>query len=169
MEFPCIIVDDRLHLEECEDKHVADLFEIYSNKSIVSYLNGKPEEKIDATKERVSQLQKKFVNGEQIYWVISDTSIDKAIGYITLLFFGESWQLEYALNEMYWNKHIMSKCLLSALKYFRSNTSEFIYATVNDNNPKSVKILRNLGFEFVKNIPNHSKHPTSPFEDLYRF
>jgi len=167
-DFPIIKIDDNLELTFPSSEFVSDLFEIYHNITTSRFMNCDNEISYDEVAKRIELIKKNYDTNKQLYWVIYSNEFSKAIGYITIFFHSNFWQLEYALNETFWNKGIMCNCLKKAILFIKENTDFNILAVVNTDNFASIKILEKLEFVMTGVGKNESKVPSTEFVNFYK-
>lgn len=166
-DFPIIRIDNNFVLTNPSLNHLSDLFEVYNNVNTSRQMNCVNITCIEDIKNRINTVIKGYESNKQLYWVIYSDEIAKAIGYISILFHANVWQLEYALNELFWNKGIMYSCLNMAIPFIKENSGYKIIALVNTNNDASIRILEKLQFMRTRTVANESKFPSTEFIHYY--
>lgn len=167
-DFPILKIDNNLKLTMPSAKFVADLLEVYQNETTLRFMNCKNDISYADVEKRIELLKKNYENSKQLYWVIYSSEFSKAIGYITIFFHSNFWQLEYALNENFWNQGIMYRCLKKSIRFIKENTDFNILAVVNTDNHASIKILEKLKFVMTGEGKNKSDFPSTEFVYFFK-
>ena len=146
MNFPTLNTP-RLTLIEITEKHLNDLFEIFSDEDTMKFYDIWPHQNKERTLLHNQSYQKRYADGTGIRWGISLN--DKLIGTI-----GFGWHpqrhfanLGYDLNKAYWGKGIITEAIQAVLKYaFEIEKIHRIEAQTDPKNLASQKVLLKNGF-----------------------
>ncbi|HCO68108.1 MAG TPA: N-acetyltransferase [Dysgonomonas sp.] len=148
MEFP-ILKTKRLELVEITDKHLADLYNLFSDEDVIRFYNlGKYTQLSDAQKF-VDWYRSRYNEGLAIRWGIKlkgNTDIIGTAGfnnYTTL----HRANIGYDLQKSYWNKGYITEALKAVIHFgFYSLEINRIEAEVMQGNVSSERVLEKLGF-----------------------
>lgn len=140
-------------IKNITSKDFKDIFEIYSDKSIMKYDSKNILTSIEETNELINK-------GIKNRWFIRFSIVDKnshnIIGTIALHhldFENQKAQIGYNLKSQYWNKGIMSEVLHCMLEYIKNNTNiKELEASINKENIASVKLVEKLGFNMYSDL-----------------
>ena len=81
----------------------------------------------------------------------------KEVGYIQILSYNNSHpQIEYDLNEKYWNKGIMTRELRQYLEAIK-NDYKVVVAVVKEDNASSIRVLIKNGFIQIPSVKSGYK------------
>lgn len=143
--FPAIL-SNNISLNEPRFNHVNDLYEIYSDFETMKMLGLKVINQTQIS-ELISFKIKEFKKFNEIYFVISHNVSKKVIGFITLYFAREIWQIEFAINKGYRRKGYCIQAIKEVLYFMQSNGIKEVYAHTKQSNIPSQNILLKSSFK----------------------
>ena len=149
-----IIESNRYILRPITLEDATSMFEYYSQEKVVKYLPIKVHKSISETKRFI---RKNFIDsykkGNVNHWAIIDKHNKKLIGNIGLNDVSEKDTEAYmgiCVNPLYWGNDIATDLTKYLLEYgFKFLKLEKLIATTYEDNKRSTKSLKNLGFKYV--------------------
>jgi len=89
-------------------------------------------------------------------WIIVSKDTNKIIG-TCLIFFNDeenAWDISYNLGKAYWGKGYITEAMLKVLDYAKETLKlKEVIAVHAKENPASGKVIKKLGFHYVKEVP----------------
>lgn len=145
------LITPRLRLISLEDKHLDDLFSIYSDEETMRYWDDFPHKDHTKTKELLELLQNRINNQTGISWgIILNKKSNNIIGTISYNRYSKNGlaTIGYILSRNFWNKGLMSEALAEFIEYGFSNLGiHRIEAHVEPGNVASEMLLLKVGFK----------------------
>ena len=140
-----LIETKRLILRPIYESDALDIYEYAKNENVGKYAGFKPHESVDETKSVINDVLK--VDNLAIVYKENN----KVIGTLGLHEkLDKIFELGYSLSEPYWHKGLMSEAVKAYIDYAFKNMNAYeIDAGVFLNNPRSEKLLLNLGFKYI--------------------
>jgi len=148
MNFP-ILQTPHLTLIEINEKHLDDLFEIFSDPETMEFYDCFPHQNKERTRQNIESSTTGYAEGKGIRWGITLLGENKIIGTIGFRWNPEKHfaNLGYDLNRKYWNKGIISEAIQVVLNYaFETEKIHRIEAFTSPYNFASHKVLLKNGF-----------------------
>jgi ribosomal-protein-alanine N-acetyltransferase len=147
-QFP-LLKTSRLDLIEIKDRHVGDIFALFSNEGTMQFYGNSPFRHIQEAERLILHFQKR--NNEQtgLRWGIALTGHDRifgTIGFNHITTAGKA-SIGYELHPDYWRQGFCSEALACVIQYGRSalNLVEF-EAEIMPDNTASLGLLCKQGF-----------------------
>ncbi|MGE7674474.1 GNAT family N-acetyltransferase [Lysinibacillus sp. NPDC094403] len=148
-DFP-VLETDRFILRKAQENDCFDLFELYSNESVVKYIPLEPFNSEEDTKSEMIWYEKIFEDQSGLRWVIEEPATKKVIGTCGFLNYEKAHnrlEIGYDLIPSYWRKGIMKETLSTIIHFaFTKMKVNKIEAKVDPENISSVKLLEKLNF-----------------------
>lgn len=148
---------ERLTLREVRVEDVKPIFDCWMQDEDVSrYMSWKSSDDIHETEDFVNYELSMLQSDLWYRWIIIDNATKKLIGTCLIYFNDEekAWDISYNLGKAYWGKgyitEAMQRVLAYAKKELKIKRMIAVHATMN---PASGKVIKKLGFQFVKEIP----------------
>ncbi len=148
----------RLKLEPLVAEHAPELFVIYSDYLMYSFIPQEPPLSVEALAERFRFLEaRRSPNGteEWFNWTVRQKSDGQCLGVVqvTILSDGRA-QLAYEFGVRFWRHGFATEaCSRVNQALFEAGVSE-IFAEVDSRNLASMKLLERMGFQRGKLKPN---------------
>lgn len=137
--FP-IIKSNRIILEKPAQKFLTDLLEIYSDKETMSKL-GLPTINKNQVNDLIKEKLDKYEDSNEIYFVIRHRKDNNIIGFITLYYSNEIWQIEFAINKKHRMNGFGTEAISNVLKFLKNNGVKEVYAHTKASNKPSINVL----------------------------
>jgi [ribosomal protein S5]-alanine N-acetyltransferase len=160
------IQTERLILRKFTDDDLPDMFEIYSDEEVNTFLPWFPFQSMEETKEYLyNNIYKKYEQEIAYFYAIEEKASHKVIGYIGISDINEekgSGQLGYGISKHYWGKGFATEASKAILQRLKQDGFKSIFATHDVNNIGSGKVLEKSGMTYQysyneqwqpKNIP----------------
>lgn len=143
---------ERLFLRKFTENDLPDMFRIYSDKEVNTFLPWFAHRSMQETKEYLKTTVFPEYDKEIAYrYAIEEKREGKVIGYISLCSIDEencSGDLGYGLLKEYWNKGIVSEGCKAVLQRLKENGFHFITATHDVKNPASGEVMKKIGMTY---------------------
>ena len=143
-----LIETDRLILRKFLDTDIEDMFSIYSDKEVNTFLPWFPFASIENTRIYLhNNIFAEYKKAIGYRYAIAHKQLNKVIGFISLFQINEetkSGDLGYALSKDFWNNGIVTEACKEVLKKLKDNGFKYITATHDINNPSSGKVMEKL-------------------------
>ncbi|MGE7693894.1 GNAT family N-acetyltransferase [Lysinibacillus sp. NPDC094177] len=148
-DFP-VLETERFILRKAQENDCLDLFELYSNESVVKYIPLEPFNSVEDTKSEMIWYEKIFEEQSGLRWVIEEPVTKKVIGTCGFLNYEKAHnrlEIGYDLIPSYWKKGIMKETLSTIIHFaFTKMNVNKIEAKVVPENITSIKLLEKLNF-----------------------
>ena len=140
-----LIETERLILRPIYEEDALDIYEYAKNENVGKNAGFKPHESVLETASVINDVLK--VDNLAIVYKENN----KVIGTLGLHEkLDKIFELGYSLSEDYWHKGLMSEAVKAYIDYAFKNMNAYeIDAGVFLNNPRSEKLLLNLGFKYI--------------------
>ena len=160
-----IIETERLILRPITIEDATDIYEYAKNANVGKFAGFKPHENIEETKSVINDVLK--VDNLAIVYKENN----KVIGTLGLHEkLDKIYELGYSLSETYWHKGLMSEAVKAYIDYaFKYFNAYEIDAGVFLDNPRSEKLLLNLGFNYVGIHEKDYLNYDNKYKDCKRF
>lgn len=142
--FP-IIKSNRIILEKPAQKFLTDLHEIYCDKETMNKL-GLPTINKNQVNDLIKEKLDKYEDSKEIYFVIRHRKNNNIIGYITLYYSDEIWQIEFAINKKHRMNGFGTEAIKEVLKFLKNNGIKEVYAHTKVSNKSSINVLLRNNF-----------------------
>ncbi|MGA3599438.1 GNAT family N-acetyltransferase [Lysinibacillus agricola] len=141
----------RFIVRKAQENDCFDLFELYSDESVVKYIPLAPFNSIEDAKHEMNWYEKIFKEQIGLRWVIEDPTTKKVIGTCGFLHYEKAHnriEIGYDLMPTYWGKGIMKETLESIIHFaFTKMNINKIEAKVEPENTSSLRLLEKLNFQ----------------------
>ncbi|UQZ34880.1 alanine acetyltransferase [Paenibacillus sp. PK3_47] len=149
-QFP-VLRSEKLILAKIEDKHLDDVYAIYSNKKVFQYCGILPKTNIAAVKSMIGHFERDYLKRSRVKWgIISTAEPDKLLGIIEVMDCNQKVNMltvGYFLAEAYWGQGIAAEALRVLLEYLFSEVQvNRVQAEVMPPNEASKQVLLKNGF-----------------------
>lgn len=149
-QFP-VLQSERLILTKIEEKHLEDVFAIYSNKTVFKYCGILPKHNIAAVQNMIGHFERDYIKRSRVKWgITSAAEPDRLLGIIEVMDCNQKVNMltvGYFLAEKYWGQGIAAAALGILLEYlFTEVQVNRIQAEVMPPNEASKKVLLKNGF-----------------------
>ena len=149
-QFPHIVTD-KVILRKIEDTDIEELFEIYSNENVFTYIPGDTKKNKDTVQNMIGHFERDFNKHKMIFLGISLPEAPKEIVGVAEIFEYDDKvnmiTIGYRLNERYWGKGIATQTVKAMVDYlFNTVGINRIQAFVMPANEKSQKVLEKNKF-----------------------
>lgn len=153
-----ILATERLRLRELSNNDAFEIFSLRSNDEINRYIARKKCIDIEEAKNFINKIRNIPAN-ETFYWAICTKENNTLIGTITLWNLNkgeESAEIGFELLPTYWNRGLMKEAAGSVLDFaFNVIHLKAIDGNVDENNLRSVQLLKKLEFQFYKSAEDN--------------
>lgn len=150
MTFP-ILETNRLMLIEIEDKHLDEIYQIFSNEAVTKYYGMSPFTNESQAKVMIESFSTRFENKLGMRWGIVEKESNRLIGTIglnNLSLSGKRTEIGYDLLPTFWGKGMMSEAINEVITYCFQTLSLFrIGAVIFPKNIASSKVIEKFGFQ----------------------
>lgn len=149
-KFP-IMESDRLLLRSFTLKDKEDLFKIRSDDDVMRFMDTNKMKSIKDAEEFIITIINSYRKKCGITWAIVEKQSGSFIGYCgfwRIFWDDQCAEIGYALNPLFWNKGLMKDALTTVIKFgFGVFNFTKIFANLNPDNARSIKLLENVGFK----------------------
>lgn len=148
------IETNRFILKKLEDKYINSVYNILSDKNVISNLNMNIHKNINDTKELFKEYEEGYLKKEKYPFEIIDKNNGNFIGVFLIkldIYDEDSFEFTIYLNKKYWNMGIYSEVLpfMSKFAFLDIKTNNF-RGFVMEKNIASRKVLEKCGFKLEK-------------------
>jgi ribosomal-protein-alanine N-acetyltransferase len=146
------IETERLKLIQPDERHLQDLFEIYSDEESMEYWDSYPQQNMEDAKKLLGIFADRYTKGTALDWVIvlkEEGAAPKVIGTISYNRYAENGLgvIGYILNTKYRHQGLMAEAARAFIQFgFEQLKLHKIEAHVMPGNDTSEKLLIKLGF-----------------------
>lgn len=149
-QFP-VLRSEKIILAKIEDKHLDDLYAIYSNKKVFEYCGILPKSNIAAVKNMIGHFERDYIKRSRVKWgMMSAAEPDRLLGIMEVMDCNQKVNMltvGYFLAEEYWGQGIAAAALSLLLDYlFTEVQVNRIQAEVMLPNEASKRVLLKNGF-----------------------
>ncbi|AOZ90999.1 GNAT family N-acetyltransferase [Paenibacillus crassostreae] len=141
---------ERFTLRKAEEKDQHDIFELYSNESVIKYMPFTPFISVEDAINEMSWYQKIFKEQSGLRWMIEDSESKKVIGTCGFLNYEKMHnriEIGYDLTPHFWGKGIMTEVVKCIMDFgFLTMKVNKIEAKVEPENEASIRLMYKLGF-----------------------
>lgn len=135
---------------------INDLFEMRNDPSMNMYTDTKPDQTFEETKSYIDKMNKGIYDNKWIIWAIEYKGSKKVIGSVCIWnidIIKKSGELGYGIIPDYQGKGLMQESLLNVIDYgFNVMNLKSIKACTEENNIKSINLLKRCNFNFMKSV-----------------
>lgn len=153
--FP-VLETQNLILRKMEFKDTNDIFQMRNDPIMNEYTDTKLDESPEETKSYIEKMNKGVEENKWIIWAIEHKETKKVIGSISIWNIDpeqNNAELGYGIIHEYQGRGLMKEALLSAADYgFNVMNLETLEAFTEENNIKSIKLLKGCKFEEVNRV-----------------
>ena len=149
---------ERLTLEPLEMKHTEELFHLFSDKSLYTYVDQSVPESLNWLRNTFRRLvRRKSEDGKQIWlnWISKAKGSNKLVGYLEATVESDHISLAYYTFPPHTQRGFAKEGVAGIMSYLKKEYSpeKFILEMDTRNRP-SIKIAESLGFQWVSTINN---------------
>jgi [ribosomal protein S5]-alanine N-acetyltransferase len=150
MEFTELL-GKRIKLIQLDESNLDDMYEYSKNPLLYLYLEIKPHQTFNDTKQYFDKLTHRSSMDTNHHWFISLKDSGKVIGSFGVI--NIDWrkkiaEIGYGIHPDYWRKGYFKEVLHVVLRYlFFHHQFHRIYATTHSNNLSSIRGLESVGFQ----------------------
>lgn len=134
----------RLILRKFRESDIEALFLILKDKEVNTFLPWFPLQTLaeahDFFNERIRE--------QRYFFAICLQENNGLIGYIKVEN-DDSYDFDFALQKQFWHQGIVSEASRAVIEVFKENGIPYITATHDKNNPRSGKVMQQLGMEYA--------------------
>ena len=142
------IETERLILRKFTESDLMDLYEIFRNEEVNTFLPWYPLKTVEEAKIFLYEHYLKYYELDQGYkYAICLKSDNKPIGYLHVSM-EESHDLGYGLCKKNWHNGIISEACRALISKLKADGFPYITATHDINNPRSGNVMKNLGMNY---------------------
>ena len=148
-EFP-ILTTERLDLVEIQQRHLTDIYLLFSDKKVTEYYNLLPLKSEQEGQKLLDWFRNRFKDGLGIRWGIALKGEPNIIGTIGFNNYTQKSRanIGYDLKSSYWNRRYMTEALQTVIDFgFNILDINRIEAEVMQGNVISEKLLEKLNFK----------------------
>jgi RimJ/RimL family protein N-acetyltransferase len=142
-----------LHLEPLVSAHAEEMFEPLSAPAIYNYMPGQPPASAAALRERYIQLERGQSADKRQRWLnwIVRLNSGECVGFVQATIYpGLTGDFAFALAPVYWGRGVAFEACRAALPYLAHEIGvTALFATVDPQNSRSIRLLTRLGFSEV--------------------
>ncbi len=150
LDFP-ILETERLSLVQITQKHVDEIFSIFSNEEVIKYYGMDPFTEKDQAVKMIDSFQTRFDNQQGIRFGIVEKESKKLIGTIglnNLVLHARRTEIGYDLLPEYWRKGFMSEAIKEITSYCFDKLGLYrIGAYIFPENKASSTLVEKIGFQ----------------------
>jgi len=146
--FPTLTTE-RLDLVEIQQRHLSDIYLLFSDKKVIEYYNVLPLKSEQEGQKLLEWFRNRFKDGLGIRWGIALKGETNIIGTIGFNNYTQKHRanIGYDLKSSYWNRGYMTEALQAAIDFgFNILDINRIEAEVMQGNVISEKLLEKLNF-----------------------
>ncbi len=153
---------NRLLLRKFTENDIADLYKIYCDKEVNTFLPWFPLQSMAEARRFFEERYQTIYAQPQAYaYAICLKQEQRPIGYIHVEM-DDSHDLGYGLRKEFWHRGIVTEATESVVKQAKKDGLPYITATYDRNNPRSGHVMKNVGMQYQysyeeqwqpKNIP----------------
>lgn len=142
------IKTERLILREFTQKDLEDLYKIFSDKEVNTFLPWYPLETIKEAQEFYeTQYVEKYSLQTSYHYAICLKEDNVPIGYINVSD-DDSYDFGYGLLKEFWHQGIITEGCTAVIKQLQKDGIPYITATHDINNYRSGNVLKKLGMQY---------------------
>jgi len=144
---PEVIDLDHLLLRRPRVSDAEAIFEYGSDPEVAHYADWPVRTNLPALVESFRDREEQWNSGNEFSWVITEQSKDQAIGGVTCTVNGESAEIGFLINRLYWGRGFAATATEAIMNWLYSlpHLSK-ISATCDVENTRSIRVLEKLGF-----------------------
>ena len=147
-EFPTLITE-RLYLVEIQQKHLLDIYLLFSDKKVTEYYNLLPLKSEQEGQKLLDWFRNRFKEELGIRWGVTLKGEPNIIGTVGFNNYTQKHRanIGYDLKSSYWNRGYMTEALQAIIDFgFNKLNINRIEAEVMQGNVMSEKLLKKLNF-----------------------
>jgi RimJ/RimL family protein N-acetyltransferase len=143
---PDVIELSRVRLRRPRPSDAEALFECASDLELARYMDWPVTTSMSELKERIGQREKRWVSGEEFYWVIALPNEDRAIGAIACRVDKHAADFGFFVNRRYWRKGYATEAAQAVVDWAMSVPNVWrVWATCDVENVASARVLQKVG------------------------
>ena len=152
------IETQRLVLREILPTDIAGMLELDSDPEVHRYLGDSPVTDKERIIDVINFIRQQYIDNGVGRWAVIDKATNRFIGWAGLKFVTETindhtnyYDLGYRIIRKFWNKGFATEAATALLNYaFEKLNIEVVCAWVDCDNIASNKVLKKVGFRFIK-------------------
>src|SRR5580765_3863480 len=150
------LVLDALALEDARD-----LFAVRGDPAAMAFWDWPADPNPEATVAVVAEMIREASAGHAKYWALRLRSDRTFVGLCDLseLRPGDSADIGFMLVRRHWDQGLAQEAVMAVLENAREIGLRSVYARVHDQNERSVRLLKRVGFVAVQMIPHFEIRP----------
>lgn len=152
------IVTDRLHLRAFTLDDLDELYMVFGDAEVMTYISGGKPRTREATRTGLLRTIEGWRNRGFGLWAVVEKDTDRVIGYCGLIFLEGTTEIElaYGLAKSSWGKGFATEAARASLRYgFEELKLERIVAVVNPQNIPSQRVLEKLRLKYQRNAHHY--------------
>ncbi|RUT30528.1 N-acetyltransferase [Paenibacillus zeisoli] len=147
------LLSDRVQLAKVEEKHLEELFEIYSNDRVFDYCGIIPKHNKDTVKKMIPHFERDYLKKSIIKWgIFSSEDNGRLVGIAEAFNFNQKVNMVtmgYFLGDSYWGKGLAAETVRLLTRFlFEKAEVNRIQAEVMPANDASKKVLLKNGYVY---------------------
>ena len=147
-----VLETKRLILRRFVDADIEDMFLIYSDEKVNTFLPWFPLQTVEETRDYLhNQIYPEYEKESAYHYAVVHKQINQVIGYVSLCGINVEkgcGELGYGLRQEFWNQGITTEACKAVLERLEKNDFRFITATHDVNNPASGQVMEKLGMTY---------------------
>jgi ribosomal-protein-alanine N-acetyltransferase len=163
---------DDLCLRKPRMEDVDAIMEFAGDIDVVRYMDWVLEKDVVAVKARQRKRIEAWERGEGRFFAIARRETNRAIGSIAFEIENDGAEIGYILEKSEWGKGIATKCARLLIELlFRQEGIERVWATCDQENTASARVLKKAGMKLIKELPRFRVRPniSSDMRDAFLF
>jgi RimJ/RimL family protein N-acetyltransferase len=151
----------RLVLEALALEDARDLFAVRGDPEAMAFWDWPADPNPEATVAVVAEMIREASDGHAKYWALRLRSDRTFVGLCDLSEVrpGDSADIGFMLVRRHWDQGLAQEAVMAVLEYAREIGLRSVYARVHDQNERSVRLLKRVGFVAVQMIPHFEVRP----------
>lgn len=151
---------DDIRLRRPRPADAEAIFEYGSDPEVARYADWRVQTTIEPIVALIEERAARWKNGSEYYWVITETSSDRAIGGVSCRLDGDTAELGFILNRKHWGKGYATKAAGAILDWLKSNPAiRKVWATCDMENLASIRVLEKLGMHRKQIMKQYAVRP----------
>lgn len=146
-----IIETNRLQLRLFEQADVEQLYLLYSDPEVMRYMRGTRDRK--QAEEHIQAFAQQYAKTGFTLWAVEQKTDGQFIGRVGLFHLDGTQEVElgYVIARPHWGRGLATEASVACLDFgFRQLALEFITAIAVPENVASLRVMKKLGFKFVR-------------------
>lgn len=140
----------RLSLRWIEPRDIADLYRIFSDRTVARYWSRPAFTSMDQAEKLLSEIERRFRERMLFQWGITLTGEDRVIGTATLFHFElehRRAEIGYALAHSHWGRGLAAEAVAGLIDFAVDTLGVHrLEADIDPRNQRSIQLVERLGF-----------------------